>query len=158
MSDDSQIKLRLSNELKDYIDGEAKENYRTTNSEVVFRLEQSKWFNKAAIEKNAHDFAYILASTLIQDPKVEIHNTVHGFRQPSLKGIQQAFELFLLRDVSNRQSFGVEETEAGTRFFRGSDEYLIEAKNPYPEGAYTINHLARILEKLYFRPLMLQGR
>lgn len=157
MTEEAQIKLRVPQDLKEYIDNEAKTNYRTINGEVVYRLEQSKSINKKQLEDKAHEFAYILASALIQDPDVDIHGIVHGFRQPSIKGVQQAFQLFLYRDPSNRKDLGMEETSEGVRFFNLhlEDEYFISNKNPFPDGAYSINHLARILEKLYFLPMML---
>lgn len=46
MSEDAQLKLRVSQELKDFIEAEAKKNHRTINGEVVFRLEQSRAINK----------------------------------------------------------------------------------------------------------------
>ncbi|TCB36857.1 Arc family DNA-binding protein [Acinetobacter sp. ANC 4910] len=154
MSEDAQLKLRVTQELKEYIEEQAKNNHRTINGEVVYRLEQSKWINKELIEAKAHEFACILASALIQDPEVEIHGTVHGFRQPTIKGVEQAFELFLYRDPSNRKNLGVEKIEDGIRFFSDSAEYIIKNNNAFPDGAYTINHLSRILEKLYFLPML----
>ncbi|MFW1946769.1 Arc family DNA-binding protein [Acinetobacter bereziniae] len=155
MSDEAQLKLRVPENLKVFIEKAAKANYRTINAEVVNRLEESIMIDKKRLEEKAHEFAGILASALVQDTEVEIHNVVHGFRQPSIKGIQQAFQLFLYRDPSNRKALGVEKVENGIRFFNDNDEYIIENQNQFPEGAYTINHLSRILERLYFRPLLL---
>lgn len=156
MAEDAQMKLRVDQYLKEFIENEAKANYRTINGEVVYRLEQSKLINRQALVEQAHEFACILASALVDDPDVEIHKIVHGFRQPSLKGIQQAFQSFLYRMPHNRDSLKMEETADGIRFYNRNtdDEYIISKDNPYPDGAYTINHLSRILEKLYFLPTM----
>ncbi|WP_026470401.1 Arc family DNA-binding protein [Alkanindiges illinoisensis] len=48
MNEDAQLKLRLTQELKDFIESEAKANHRTINGEVVFRLEQSRAINKTS--------------------------------------------------------------------------------------------------------------
>lgn len=40
--EDPQLKIRLSQELKEFIEEQAKFNHRTLNAEIVFRLEQSK--------------------------------------------------------------------------------------------------------------------
>lgn len=40
MSDDGQVKLRLSKELKNMVEEQAKRNHRTLNGEIVFLLEQ----------------------------------------------------------------------------------------------------------------------
>lgn len=155
MSEDAQLKIRVPQDLKDYIDEKAKANYRTLNGEVVYRLEQSKWFNKEIIEEMAYEFASTLASALVEDPKVEIHAEVHGFRQPTINGVKQAFQLFLFMGNCDKENFGVEECEDGIRFYNKNDEYIIKNNNPYPSGAYTINHLVKILKKLYFLPRML---
>lgn len=47
MSEDAQLKLRIPQDLKEFIEAEAKANYRTINGEVLFRLEQSRSTNKA---------------------------------------------------------------------------------------------------------------
>lgn len=40
--EDPQLKIRLSQELKEFIEEQAKLNHRTLNAEIVFRLEESK--------------------------------------------------------------------------------------------------------------------
>lgn len=42
MSEDAQFKLRLPQDLKEFIESEAKANYRTINGEIIYRLEQSR--------------------------------------------------------------------------------------------------------------------
>jgi len=42
MSEDAQLKLRISQELREYIEVEAKNNHRTINGEVIFRLESTR--------------------------------------------------------------------------------------------------------------------
>lgn len=42
MSDDAQLKIRLSHELKTFIEEQAKLNHRTLNGEITARLEESK--------------------------------------------------------------------------------------------------------------------
>jgi hypothetical protein len=41
MADDAQLKIRLSQEMKTFIEEAAKKNHRTINGEIVTRLEQS---------------------------------------------------------------------------------------------------------------------
>lgn len=48
MSDDGQVKVRLSKELKSTIEEQAKRNHRTLNGEIVFLLEQVIYGNKNA--------------------------------------------------------------------------------------------------------------
>lgn len=50
MTEDAQLKLRVPQELKEFIEAEAKANHRTINGEVLYRLEQSK--NKYSTTKN----------------------------------------------------------------------------------------------------------
>lgn len=40
MTEDAQLKLRVPQELKEYLENEAKANQRTINGEVVYQLEQ----------------------------------------------------------------------------------------------------------------------
>lgn len=42
MTEDAQLKLRVPQELKEFLENEAKLNHRTINGEVVYRLQQSK--------------------------------------------------------------------------------------------------------------------
>ncbi len=154
MSEDVQVKLRIPPEVKEHIEKKAEESYRSINSEVLYRLEQFKKIENISFNSLAHEFSQILASTLVQDPKVDIHREVHGFRQPSINGVRQAFELFVFRDLTNRKDFGIRESDEELCFFNRNREYIIKKNNLFPDGAYTINHLTRILEKLYFRPML----
>lgn len=154
MAEDVQVKLRVPLGVKEHIEKKAEENYRSINGEVLYRLEQFKKIESLGLEKKAREFSRVLASTLVQDPKVDIHGEVHGFRQPSIKGVRQAFELFLFRDLTNRKDFGIKESDEELCFFNCNREYIIKKNNLFPDGAYTINHLAKILEKLYFRPML----
>lgn len=42
MTEDAQLKLRVPQELKEFLESEAKLNHRTINGEVVYRLQQGK--------------------------------------------------------------------------------------------------------------------
>lgn len=46
MTEDAQFKLRLPLDLKEFIEAEAKANYRTINGEVLYRLEQGRQTSK----------------------------------------------------------------------------------------------------------------
>ena len=155
MSEYSQLKIRIPPKDKSFLEEKAKENFRTINGEVLFRLEQSKFMDIDNMKEIAHEMACLQASALIQDQTIDVHGIVHGFRQPSIKGIKQAFQLFIYMCPRNRDELGMEDIETGVRFYSKNNEYIIRSDNPYPHGAYTINHLSNILEKLYYLPMIL---
>lgn len=64
MTEDAQLKIRLSQELKAYIEEQAKTNHRTINGEIVYRLEQSK-----------------KSKTSSNNPEVRIMDMKNGYRR-----------------------------------------------------------------------------
>lgn len=56
MSEEAQLKLRVPQELKEFLELEAKSNFRTINGEVVFKLEKIR--NDMPRTIHYHDFRY----------------------------------------------------------------------------------------------------
>lgn len=44
----NQMKIRLPDNLKQWVEGQAKANHRSQNAEIVYRLEQAKQQQEAA--------------------------------------------------------------------------------------------------------------
>ncbi len=71
MSEDAQLKLRISQELRDYIESEAKANQRTINGEVVFQLEQLR---KSKAVTSSNRSIYFNDLNCVEDyPKQPLH-------------------------------------------------------------------------------------
>lgn len=56
MSEEAQLKLRVPQELKEFLELEAKSNFRTINGEVVFKLEKIR--NDMPRTIHYYDFRY----------------------------------------------------------------------------------------------------
>lgn len=81
MTEDAQLKLRISHDLRDYIETEAKKNHRTINSEVIYRLEKMRE-QQDILQKVSGRSLYFMDMNCVEEfPKESLHEQIARIEQ-----------------------------------------------------------------------------
>lgn len=83
MAEDAQLKLRVPQDLKEYLEIEAKNNHRTINGEVVYRLETSRLQTEQA------------------KADVKVINLNNGYRRLIFGKFMNSFDLDFTQDLTS---------------------------------------------------------